>query len=117
MADEPDRPVNGFPNSIEHHSFRYPWRQRLTELEILAQGEGETIFAARGEGARWIVHDSGTLADFLPKGDPLLDSLLKLERYDDPEGWKERCNALRVSRSKPVGPRRAKGEGACPTSS
>lgn len=97
MADEPDRPANGAPESVEHHGFGYSWKGRLTELELLAQSEGETILAAKGEGAFWIVHDAGTLADFLPKGDPLLDSLLELERYDDPEEWKEQCNALRAS--------------------
>lgn len=51
------------PDAEETHPFGYDWSQRLDEIRVLSAGEGYAQYAAVGEGAFWIVNDSGTMAD------------------------------------------------------
>jgi hypothetical protein len=52
------------PDALEQHPFAYRWERRFHDIRVLMRGEGSSIFSAIGEGAYWIVHDEGTLADF-----------------------------------------------------
>ena len=45
-----------------------------------------------GEGAFWIIADSGTLADFLPENE--WGGLIKLHRYNDRGSWERAISAL-----------------------
>lgn len=83
------------PDAVEHHPATFDWRKRLEEFRYLRWGEGEGTYAATGEGAYWIVHDSSTMADiFDGEEDMWSDLLITLERYDDEERWKVRADAL-----------------------
>lgn len=77
------------PDAVERHPYAYAWSERLEKTRCLRVGEGEATYSAVGEGACWIVHDSGTLADFLDDDEDagLLATLITLERYDDCERW------------------------------
>lgn len=105
-------------DAIERHPYDYPWRDRLVEIEALRQGEGETVYSATGEGAYWIVHDSGTLADFILHGESLVEKLglradtfeqdrnllaqlIRLERYDDEARWEMAKKAVRRNTERP----------------
>ena len=92
----------GMPPSdgVEHHGAGYGWPDRLTVLERISAGEGEADYAAEGEGAWWIVHDSGTLADFLDDDNDatMISSLIQLVRYDDRERFERAVATLRAMR-------------------
>lgn len=77
------------PDAVERHPHGYAWRTRLHDVCVLSRGEGTSTFSAVGEDAFWIVHDEGTMADFLPDDDPLRSQLITLKRYGSRQRWKE----------------------------
>jgi hypothetical protein len=82
------------PDALEQHPFAYRWERRFHDIRVLMRGEGSSIFSAIGEGAYWIVHDEGTLADFLPEDDPLRSQLISLKRYDSRRSWAQARAAI-----------------------
>ncbi|MGI8775373.1 MAG: hypothetical protein ACR2KQ_10290 [Actinomycetota bacterium] len=84
---EPEISARSVPDGVERHHFGYHWEQRFPEVSVLRVGEGFSIHSAKGEGSFWLINDEGTLADFLPEGDPLLSQLVTLKRYDDRGRW------------------------------
>jgi hypothetical protein len=74
-------------NHIEEHRAGYRWRDRFPDAQALRLGEGFGIYAAQADGAHWIVHDEGTLADFLPEADH--GGLIRIARYEDELSWQQ----------------------------
>lgn len=55
------------PIRTERHPGAYRWHERFPDARRLQTTEGEAVFMAQGEGAWWVISDSGTLADFAPE--------------------------------------------------
>lgn len=87
------------PDAVEYHPARYNWQSRFEDLQALNKMEGGAVYAAKGEGAMWIIKDEGTLADFLPEDDSAQEALIRLERYEDHLSW-ERAVAFIVQQAK-----------------
>jgi hypothetical protein len=84
-ADEP----NPEPD-VESHPHGYSWSKRFPDAWMLLGGEGEAVYAAKGEDAYWVIRDSGTMADFLDEEDADL-ARVTLERYSSHEAWERAC--------------------------
>ena len=68
------------PSEVERHPAGYRWSQRFPDHEEVLLVEGGAVYAARGEGAFWVIMDEGTLADFpVDVGD--IGTLITLEQF------------------------------------
>lgn len=85
------------PSEVELHPAGYRWSQRFPDHEEVLLVEGGAVYAARGEGAFWVIIDEGTLAGFGDDaGDP--STLIQLERFDDEPAWLARVATFRRPR-------------------
>jgi hypothetical protein len=83
------------PSEVERHPAGYRWSQRFPDHEEVLLVEGGAVYAARGEGAFWVIMDEGTLADLCGDDAGDLGTLITLERFDDEVAWLARIAEFR----------------------
>lgn len=61
--------------------YNFNVRKVFPNARMVRTGEGYGEFYAEKDGLFYIIRDSGTMADFLDEGDPLLQQLVTVEAY------------------------------------
>jgi hypothetical protein len=81
-------PADPAPYAVERYPCGYAWRSRLQDVPFSPGEKAPRHSPAVREDAFWIVHDEGTMADFLPEDDSRRLRLITPKRYDSRERWK-----------------------------